>query len=126
MKGLFIFILIALLVVLLLFTHKSKETGDKTYPQKMADALDQAGTLFLDSKISDIKTALNSYYTDNNRYPDTLDLLVPTYLRLEDQLLDPWGTKFKIETDSDSNVTLISAGKNKIFGDDDDIKRRLL
>jgi hypothetical protein len=35
------------------------------------------------------------------------------------QFVDPWGTPFHITVDS--NVTICSAGPNKVFGDKDDI-----
>ena len=124
MRGSLIVILIALLIVLLLFT--SKECGKKdTYVQRVVLALNRAEQLALDSRINAIKQALEAYFADNGQYPGTLDLLVPTYLRIEDHVRDPWGQPFKIETGAEMEVTLISAGKDGIFGNNDDIKRRV-
>ena len=123
MRGFLIIVLIALAIVVLLFI--TKDSGKKdTYAQRIVQALDQAEQLALDSRINSIKQALEFYFADNNRYPENLDALVPQYLRIEDQVRDPWGRQFKIETDDEMKVTLLSAGKDGIFGNDDDIKRR--
>jgi type II secretory pathway pseudopilin PulG len=122
MRGLLIIVLIALAIVVLLFT--TKDSGNKdTYAQRVIHALDQAEQLALNSRINAIKQALNAYLADNGRYPETLDLLVPDYLRIEDHIRDPWGKPFKIETDEEMKVTLTSSGKDGIWGNADDIKR---
>ena len=38
-----------------------------------------------------------------------------------DSFVDPWGSLYKIEIQSQKNVIIYSAGINKIFGDDDDM-----
>jgi hypothetical protein len=38
-----------------------------------------------------------------------------------DEMLDPWGTPYKIEFLPQTNFVIRSAGKDKIFGDADDI-----
>jgi hypothetical protein len=126
MKKLILFLLLSIVVVVVVLNYKSKSPdGEKTYPQKLVNALDQATLLSLDLKVNDIKAALNMYYADKNQYPETLDMLTPEYLKMQDQLLDPWGSPFKIETDEEMNLVLISRGKDKIPQTEDDIKRRL-
>jgi hypothetical protein len=126
MKNITYFILIALLVGLSLFCGDSDGNKKGTsYPQALINALNKADALDLDTKIKAIKDALDSYYSDNNQYPEDLEMLVPNYLGVETALLDPWGTHFKLETDADMNLTLVSAGKDKAFGTADDVKRRI-
>jgi hypothetical protein len=37
------------------------------------------------------------------------------------QLIDPWGTPYEIIFEPTNYVTIRSAGKNKTFGDEDDV-----
>jgi hypothetical protein len=78
-----------------------------------------------DNKIKNIKDALNAYYVDHNEYPEIIDMLTPNYIRTNDAIADPWGTAFKLETDDQMNLILISAGADRIFDSDDDIIRRI-
>lgn len=108
---------IIILIVLslgLLFCGK-KDSKEKSYPEHLKSALDKAGDVSISYQIQTIKDALNSYYIDNGDYPENLDDLVPSYLKVETELIDPWDTKFKIE-----NNKIISAGKDKRFGTPDD------
>jgi Type II secretion system (T2SS), protein G len=127
MKGLLIILVLAAAIVLLVFTAKDKngDDGQETYHQKMLTVLDQADQLAFDTKIKSIKRALNSYYVDHNEYPEILDMLTPNYAATSDAITDPWGTRFKLETDEEMNLILISAGKDRIFETNDDIKRRI-
>lgn len=126
MKNIIYVILMATLIGLCFFCGDSSQNKKGTsYTQELIGALGKADTLELDTKIKAIKDALDSYYTDNNQYPDTLEILLPEYLRTESDLVDPWGTRFKLEIDELSNLTLISAGKDKKFNNADDIKRRI-
>lgn len=126
MKNIIYVILIAALVCLCFFCGDSNKNKKGTsYTQELIGALGKADTLELDTKIKAIKDALDSYYTDNNQYPDSLETLVPEYLRTENDLVDPWGTRFKLEMDSAMSLTLVSAGKDKMFNNADDIKRRI-
>ena len=45
----------------------------------------------------------------------------PTDLNPNGEMIDPWGTPFRITFDPDSKVHVISAGPDKIFGTADDI-----
>lgn len=126
MKNIIHIILIAALAGMSLFCGDSGGNKKGTsYTQTLINALDKADALDLDTKIKTIKDALDSYYADNNQYPGELEALVPDYLRAEGALLDPWGVRFKLETDEEMNLTLVSAGKDKTFGSADDIKRRI-
>jgi hypothetical protein len=116
-------ILGALLIIVVLYTVKNKE--GETPTERAMNALDDAKALDLDAQIRTIFRAMNVYYSDMGEYPEILDLLVPKYIRLERDLNDPWGTRFKIENDDEMNLILVSAGRDKTFGNEDDIRRRL-
>jgi hypothetical protein len=128
MKGLLLVILIAAVVVVFLFTTKDKTPDgveEVSYPQHMINVLDRADKVALETKLNGIKAALDSYYADHNEYPEMLDMLMPDYTSSTNLLIDPWGNRFKIETDDEMNLMIISAGKDGIWGNKDDIKRRI-
>ncbi len=124
MKGILISVLIALAVIVFLLTSRDSPSGE-TYTGRMVRALKEAEKLALDSKITAIKRALESYNLDNDKYPETLNDLVPHYLRIDEYIKDPWGEWFELETDEENNLILVSSGKDRVLGNDDDIKRRL-
>ncbi|MCK5055984.1 MAG: type II secretion system protein GspG [Candidatus Aminicenantes bacterium] len=115
MKKQILIIFLILLFMAGLPSCGKKDSKEKTYPEHLIDALDKAGSLSRDHQIQAVKDALNSYYIDNGDYPGNLNELVPTYLKVETQLIDSWGTTFQIE-----NTTIVSAGKDKEFGTADD------
>jgi len=117
-------VLIALAVIVFMLTKKDAPSGE-TYIDHLVRGLTQAEKLDLDSRINAIKQALESYSLDNDTYPGTLDALVPDYLRVEDFIKDPWGERFELETDEENHLILISPGKDRVLGNDDDIKRRI-
>ena len=125
MKNIIYIIAIAALIGLSFFCGDCGNKKGPSYPQELINALGKAEALELETTIKNIKDALDSYHADYNQYPETLEKLVPEYVRSENALLDPWGTRFKLETDEAENLTLISAGKDKTFGNTDDIKRRI-
>ncbi|MCP5050274.1 MAG: hypothetical protein GY940_24115 [bacterium] len=102
-----------------------EKDGEKKYHQEIFSVLDRAKKLSLDNKIKSLRLALDAYYMDHNEYPEMLDMLMPNYVPTLEPLADPWGTQFKIETDEEMNLTLVSAGQDRTFGSPDDIKRRI-
>ena len=118
--------LLALLIILLLFTSKKCGCGrEKAYVEQLMTAKDKAEGVSIDAKVNTIKTALNSYYLDKGEYPDILDELVPYYIRANSDIIDPWGKTLKLESDDEMNLILVSAGKDGLFGNSDDIRRRI-
>lgn len=126
MKGLLLIILFAALIAVFLFTNKTadKDNDDGSgYHTGLFKALDRTEKLALDRQVDNIKNALDNYYSSHNEYPDMLDMLVPDYVAVPKQLDDPWGNRFKIAQDEEMNLVLISAGPDRKFGSEDDIKR---
>ncbi len=93
-----------------------KDAKEKSYPQHLVNALDKADAVAVGGQAQAIKNALNSFYLEHDEYPAGLDDLLPGYLQVETELIDPWGVKFRIE-----NQQIISAGKDKNFGTADDL-----
>ena len=116
--------LIALAIVVFLVTSKGAKKAE-SYTDQLVHAVQKADQLQLDSKISAIQKALESYNFDNGKYPDDLEELVPNYLPIEEHIKDPWGEKFTIEPDGEVSVIIMSSGKDRIPGNADDITRRI-
>jgi hypothetical protein len=123
MKGFFIVILAALLITALIFTGQFSKKGSS--PKDLVKLIDKSKKALFEINIRSIKNALDSYYFDNNKYPYTLEELIPKYLNSYIELIDPWGNKFKLETDEEMNQIIISAGRDGVLGNSDDIQRRL-
>jgi hypothetical protein len=115
-------VFVAMIVVLVLFLGKGRQANPVA--QGMA-ALDKAKTATLEIDMNNISAAITTYFGDNNEYPENLELLVPKYLPSADSLIDSWGNPFHLEKDDQQNLTLVSAGADRIFSSGDDIKRRL-
>ncbi len=124
MRGLLIIILIALAIVVIMYTTKDSPK-EESYGEKLGHAMNRADQLLLDTKIDAIKKALEAYALDKGEYPETPDALVPQYLTLEEHLEDPWGERFQITKDENMNLVIISPGKDRVPGNDDDIKRSI-
>ena len=76
-------------------------------------------------QITTISRAVDSYYIDNGNFPETLNDLIPMYLRTENEITDPWGSPFEIRTDDNENFYIISPGRDLSFETNDDVKRSL-
>ncbi len=84
------------------------------------------------TQISSIKTALDTYETDNGSYPDPADGLSALVVQpasagsnwhkqMDEIPKDSWGNDFKYELTGDGSYNVISAGPDGQFGDEDDI-----
>src|SRR5260221_10165371 len=68
----------------------------------------------------DSTNILKALFGDNPRKIPFL--LVPSRsLNAKGEWLDPWGTPYEFRLSSTNSISVKSAGKNKIFGDKDDI-----
>jgi uncharacterized protein YfaS (alpha-2-macroglobulin family) len=70
--------------------------------------------------------AVNKYYDRHKNYPKTenaIETLIREGLIKEDDLLDPWNRKYRINCDDEyfSYFTILSAGPDGVFGTDDDL-----
>jgi len=120
------FLFITIIFLLLVFSSGcDKSEGEQSALERMVDTPQRSKNTLILSQISAIENAINSYFMDNNEYPEIMDQLIPYYLRTESHIIDPWGTPFTLENDENLNLYLISAGRDTIFGTEDDIKRRM-
>uniref|UniRef100_A0A7V3RI59 Alpha-2-macroglobulin n=1 Tax=candidate division WOR-3 bacterium TaxID=2052148 RepID=A0A7V3RI59_UNCW3 len=70
--------------------------------------------------------AVNKYYDRHKNYPKTenaIETLIREGLIKEDDLLDPWNRRYRINCDDEyfSYFTILSAGPDGVFGTDDDL-----
>jgi hypothetical protein len=122
MKFGILIVFIALIVVLVLFLGKDRQANPVA--EGMA-ALEKAKTATLEIDMNNISAAIATYFGDYNEYPENLEMLVPKYLPSANSLLDSWGDPFQLEKDDQQNLSLVSAGPDRVFATGDDIKRRL-
>jgi len=122
MKFGLLIILIALLVVMVLYLGK----GPKANPVPQAIiSLDKAKGATLEPIMQQVAAALDAYTTENGSDPEDLEKLVPRYLPRTDLLIDPWGTRLRLEKDDQQNSFLICAGPDRLFATGDDSRRSL-
>lgn len=122
MKFGLLIILIALLVVMVLYLGK----GPKANPVSQGlTSLDKAKGATLEPIMQQVEAAIADYENDNDGYPENLEKLVPRYLPRTDLLVDPWGTRLRLEKDDQQNSFLICAGPDRLFSTGDDSRRSL-
>ena len=122
MKSGLLIIFIALLVALVLYLGK----GQKSDPVSQANSsLDKAKTVSLEPILRQVEAALASYAEENGGYPEDLENLLPRYLPRNDLLIDPWGTRLRLEKDDQENFYLLCAGPDRRFATGDDSRRSL-
>ena len=75
------------------------------------------------SEIQEIQSAVENYWVRELSFPTDLGVLVgpSNYFKSTDKIIDPWGTRYRIETHDSSVFVIISAGPDKNFGTSDDI-----
>lgn len=124
MKGLLLVILLALFIIIAI---SSGIFSDKqSSPATVIKTLDKANIMLIKTDLRRISDALDSYFSDHGNYPQGLDDLVPLYLRNKRECFDPWQTEYQLEIDENKGSIFIkSAGKDKVFGNSDDIRRRI-
>ena len=74
-------------------------------------------------QVRDVEQALVQYAIENNRCPwDKNELISGRYVRSA-HLVDPWGTAvaYSCSPDDELNVSVTSAGPDRIFGTADDV-----
>ncbi len=117
-------ILVLVLTILFIISCDDSPKKDSVFSNP-AKAYNRSKKKIAETQISTISKAVTSYLADNDRYPDSLEELVPMYLRTDSEIKDPWGSPFEIRNDENGEYYIISAGRDLIFDNEDDIKRSL-
>jgi hypothetical protein len=115
-------LLVALAVLLVVIFHG----GGKANPVAEATSrLDTVKGSTLEPILKQVEAAVDAYADENGDYPGDLEMLVPRFLPRVDFLIDPWGTRLRLERSEPQSLSLVCAGPDRVFGTDDDIRRSL-
>jgi hypothetical protein len=115
-------LLIALVIVMVVYLGKGRQAN----PVAEASAdLDKAKGATLEPIMKQVETAVDAYADENGNYPENLEILVPQFLSRTDDLIDPWGTRLRLERGEPQKLSLVSAGPDRAFGTSDDSRRSL-
>jgi len=87
--------------------------------------LDAVKGVTLEPVLKQVEAALDAYAADSGDYPADLEMLVPRFLPGSGFLVDPWGTRLRLERSEPRNLSLVSAGPDRAFGTGDDSRRSL-
>lgn len=122
MRYLLLLLLVALAVVLVLQYARGGKSGPA---QESAASLDRAKLAALPLQLQQVEAALDAWAGERGDYPGDLAELVPGFLRAADLLIDPWGTRLRLERTGEGGMVLVSAGPDHAFTSRDDIRRSL-
>jgi hypothetical protein len=115
-------ILIALVIIAVLYMGK----GPQKNPVAESSAkLDEAKGISLEPILRQVEGAIDAYADENGGYPAELKELVPRFLPGNDSLVDPWGSRLRLERNERQQAFLISAGPDRKFSTGDDRRRSL-
>ncbi|MDD8013460.1 MAG: hypothetical protein PHX05_08295 [Acidobacteriota bacterium] len=115
-------ILVALVVMLVLHYGADRKANPI---EESAAMLDKSKAALLPSQLQQVEAALDAYADERGARPADLAELVPGYLRGAGLLIDPWGTRLRLERSGEISAALISAGPDHVFSTRDDIRRSL-
>jgi len=113
-------LLVALVIVMAVFLAKGR--------QAVAEAparLDRAKAATLEPILQQVQAALDAYADENGEPAADLEALLPRFLTSANLLVDPWGTRLRLEKDSQGESFLVSAGPDRTFTTADDTRRSL-
>lgn len=76
------------------------------------------------ASIQSLKEAVTLYYTNNNKLPDSLEVLAQpdpnyfdeAYIESEDSLIDPWGNPYELKVEGSRKFVIISYGADGLPG----------
>jgi hypothetical protein len=122
MRYFLLLLLVALAVVLALRLGKSRQTAPLGESGAM---LDKAKLAVLPAQLQQVEAALDAYRADRGACPGDLAELVPGYLPASDLLIDPWGTRLRLEKPDAGGAILACAGPDRTFASPDDTRRSL-
>jgi hypothetical protein len=122
MRYILLLLLVALAVILVLHLGTGKKVAQV---EESTAALDKAKLAVLPMQLQQVEAAVDAYADENGDYPGDLEMLVPRFLPQADLLIDPWGTRLRLDKGEPSKLFLVCAGPDRAFGTDDDSRRSL-
>jgi hypothetical protein len=120
MRFVLLVLLVALVIVMAVFLAKGR--------QAVAEAparLNAAKAAILEPILRQVQAALDAYADENGEPAADLEALLPRFLARADLLVDPWGTRLRLEKDAQGESFLVCAGADRTFATTDDIRRSL-
>ena len=114
------FLVIFLLVVIVVFFLYVVKRGGKSQLKEQVDAFAEVKEKTTRTNLMSLEKAIDLFIAQSGKVPKDLKE-IQTFSRSVYVDTDSWGNKIKYERISDSSYRLISAGKDKSFGTDDDI-----
>ena len=114
------FLVIFLLVVIVVFFLYVVKRGGKSQLKEQVDAFAEVKEKTTRTNLMSLEKAIDLFIAQSGKIPKDLKE-IQTFSRSVYVDTDSWGNKIKYERISDSSYRLISAGKDKSFGTDDDI-----
>ncbi len=102
-----------------------------TTPQDVKTKIIEAYYKRLSDTRNKVYKAINKFYSEHNEYPRTkyaIELLIQEKLLKENDLLDPWGRRYRITCPEEYfyYFTISSAGPDGVFDNEDDITESIL
>ena len=116
-KGLLVVFILAIGIIYLLWFAK---IGEKTQLETKVDQNIQVQVDLTRTNMESLQKIVISFMASEGQAPESLQDLRNSKLLVGDAI-DVWGKSIKYERLSDSSFRLISAGKDNIFGTQDDI-----
>jgi len=116
-RGLFIILLLAMVIVYFLFFAKA---GKKSYIEATQDANERIRTELTQVNMATMQKAIDYFIATEGEAPADLKTLFAARLFSGDPS-DGWGGPLKYERLSDSDYRLVAAGKDRTFDTEDDI-----
>jgi hypothetical protein len=116
-RGLFIGLILALLVVYLLWFVK---TGKKSRIEKVVDRYTEAKIDLTRVSMASLEKVIVTFMGSEGRAPESLQELRSLRIGLS-AAIDGWGRNIRYEKLSDSSFRMLSAGQDGIFDTSDDI-----
>ena len=115
-------LLVALVIVMVVFLAKERQA---TPGSETLAPLDTAKSASLEPILRQVQAALDAYNDENGEPAPDLDALLPRFLSSADMLVDPWGTRLRLEKDAQGEASLVCAGPDRAFATVDDTRRSL-
>lgn len=114
------FLALFLLVMVIIFFLWIIKGEKKTQTEETAERFSRVKEELTKVSLRNLEKEILSFMANEGRTPDSLKELT-SFRPVPSGTTDAWGRTIKYERISDSNFRLISAGKDGVFGTEDDV-----